>query len=121
MSKSVSAILIKFVLTFGSAWIAFNLMDKNRVEWIFLSAALATALNYIVADTIILPSRSNALTTAVDVVLSFLSAYIVTVFVPGFNPPLVAILAFALIVGVIEYFFHSFLLSTTKVSPKKNS
>ena len=119
MSKSVSAILIKFTLTFGAAWIAFNLMDKNTAEWVFLTAALATTLNYLVADTIILPSRSNALTTAADVVLSFLSAYIVTIFAPGFNPPVVSMVSFALIVGVIEYFFHSYLLATNKIAPKK--
>lgn len=119
MSKSVSAILIKFVLTFGSAWIAFNLMDKNTAEWIFLTAALATTLNYLVADTIILPSRSNALTTLADVVLSFLSAYIVSVFAQGFNPAIVAMITFSLIVGLIEYFFHSYLLATNKIAPKK--
>ncbi len=120
MSKSVSALLIKFTLTFGAAWIGLNMFQRNDVRWIFLAAALAFVANYLVADMIILPSRSNIMATAADVMLTFISGYVITLFQRDFTPTIQGLIVFALIVGLVEYFFHSYLMATNKVEPKNN-
>ncbi|QNO13937.1 DUF2512 family protein [Alkalicella caledoniensis] len=117
MGKTVSALFVKFIYTMGAAWIALRYIDTNPGMSIFFSAALAFVLNY-VADIIILPSRSSLMTTAADFILTFASAYIVSLLVPQFNPNLIGVLIFALIVAAIEYFFHSYLMSEKEIEPK---
>jgi hypothetical protein len=117
MSKTATALLVKFVMTFIFAAAALAFLRGNTLGWVFLVAILATGLNYLVGDLLLLPSFGNIVASVSDGILAALVAYVVDLLVPAFRTTAPALLIFAVLVALGEYFFHQYLLRTEKVQP----
>lgn len=117
MSKTGYALLIKFAMTFIFAGLAFALITANAWSWILLAGLVATAVNYLVGDLWVLPNFGNIAASVGDGILGALVAYIIDLLVPAFQTGAAALVVFALLIMVGEYFFHQYLLRTEKVAP----
>ncbi len=116
MSKTAWALVLKYVLTFGAAWLAFRGLG-NRLGAISIVALLGTALNYIVGDLGVLPRFGNFAASAGDGVLAAVTAYVSDLAADRFDTTFGSLVLFGIIVAVAEYFFHRFLLRTKEVAP----
>lgn len=117
MSKTTTALLIKFVMTFILAVIAFSSIADNRMQWPLLVAIFGTALNYLLGDLYILPKYGNIVASAGDGILAALTAYVIDLVVPAFRTTLTSLIVFAVLIAVGEYIFHRYLLRSDKVAP----
>lgn len=117
MSKTAWALVIKFVLTFIAAWIAFKGLRDNTFGSIALVALLGTALNYILGDLGILPRFGNFTASVFDGLLAAFTAYVVDLATARFDTTFGSLVLFGIIVAVAEFFFHQFLLRSKDVAP----
>ncbi len=119
MSKTATALLVKFIMTFVFALIALTfLVDNNAWDWVFWVALVATALNYLVGDLLVLPKFGNIIASVADGVVAALTAYIIDYLVPtAFQTSFTALALFGVLVAVGEYFFHQYLQRSEKVEP----
>ncbi|MGE5483613.1 MAG: DUF2512 family protein [Ignavibacteriales bacterium] len=117
MSKTTVALLVKLAATFISALIAFSMVERNAPGTVFLLAVLGTVLNYVLGDLVILNNTSNLVASIADGGVSAVTAYIFDLIIPAFVTTATSIVLFAVIVAVFEYFFHQYLLRSTKVAP----
>ncbi|MEJ6951992.1 DUF2512 family protein [Natronospora cellulosivora (SeqCode)] len=115
--RTSMALVVKFIITFVAALIAFYFLMTNDLIWIFLVALLATIANYLIGDLIILPSMGNIVASIADGFMAGLVAYIFDFFLPVFTTTWATLLWFAIIIAVGEYFFHIYLKEDEKVAP----
>lgn len=117
MSQTATALLVKFAGTFILALIAFSLLVNNLWYWALLVAIIATALNYVLGDLVVLPKFGNIVASAGDGVMAALVAYIVGLVIPVFTVTVASLFVFAILIAAMEYFFHQYLLKSEKVEP----
>lgn len=117
MSKTATALVIKFIMTLAFAWIAFGFVEGNAFSWILTLGIIATAANYLLGDLIVLPKFGNIVASFGDGVMGALVAYIMALLVPAFLVSGVSLLIFLILIAIGEYFFHQYLLKTDKVAP----
>ena len=115
MRKTSSSLLIKFVLTFGAAYLTLGLMDRNPIGWIFVLAVFGTFLNYLIGDWFILRRTGNLFAALMHV--SGLTAFLLDLTTRNFNTTTRSLIYFGLLVMVAEYFFHRYLKSSRKIAP----
>jgi len=117
MNNTLTALVVKFVMTFLLATIAFRFVDANTWQWILVVSVASTLLNYLVGDLLVLPTLGNAVASVGDGLMGALLAYAVAVYIPEFSASFAGLAVFAVTVALGEYFFHQFLLSADKVAP----
>lgn len=117
MSKTTSALIYKFIMTFLIATLAFVLIDRNAWIWAFVIGLAGTVLNYLLGDLLVLPKFGNIVASIGDGVLAALTAYLVDVLTPAFRTTSSSLLIFAVLIAFGEYFFHQFLLRSEEVEP----
>jgi hypothetical protein len=117
LSKTTWALVVKFLLTLASAFIAFQMFDNNSFGWILGVSLIGTILNYLIGDLYILDNFGNLAASIADGGLAAMTAYLMSVMSEGNNIGISSLLVFGLLVAVAEYFFHRYLLSTKKVEP----
>ncbi|GAB6086666.1 DUF2512 family protein [Alkaliphilus crotonatoxidans] len=119
MSNTTTALLVKFAMTFVAAWLTLGYMDRNPFMWILLVAILGTVLNYLLGDLVVLPKMGNVVAALGDGVMAALVAYVVAYFTRNFNTTLRTLVIFGVLVAVVEYFFHNYLLKSDTVAPRE--
>lgn len=119
MSKTTTALLFKLIGTFLATWIVFGMILDNPMGHIITLAVLATILNYLLGDLMVLPRYGNVVASIGDGILGALTAYILSLISRAFDTTLATLLLFTVIVAVFEYFFHQYLLSTDKLAPNE--
>lgn len=117
MSKTTTALIVKFLLTLVSAYIAFTIIDNNSLGWVFGLSIAATALNYLIGDLMILPKYGNFSASVADGGLAALTAYLAGIMTRGNDVGMGSLITFFLLIAVAEYFFHNYLLESKKVEP----
>lgn len=117
INNTAIALIVKLVITFVAALIAFTLLMDNPWSWILGVAVVATALNYLVGDLFVLPKYGNIIASIGDGIMAALVAYIASLISPLFQVTLLALLLFAVLIAVGEYFFHQYLQRSEKVEP----
>jgi hypothetical protein len=117
MSKTWTALLVKFVMTFIFAAAALAFLRGNTWAWVFIVAIVATGLNYLVGDLLILPAFGNISASISDGIMGALTAYVVDLLVPAFRTTAAALIIFAILIALGEYFLHQYLLRAEKVEP----
>lgn len=110
-------LLVKFVMTFIMAMVAFSFFETNPAGLVVLVALIATAGNYLLGDLRILPSRGNTTASVGNGLLGAILAYIVSLISVTFNASFAALFIFAILIAVGEYFFHPYLRRTENVAP----
>ncbi|MTI79561.1 MAG: DUF2512 family protein [Firmicutes bacterium] len=115
--NTISALLVKFVMTFLATWVVFGIILDNPLSYVTLVALLATAVNYILGDLVVLPKFGNLVAASGDGIMGALTAYIVAIISPVFNTSFTTLALFAVSIGVFEFFFHKYLLREEQVAP----
>jgi len=125
MNNTATALIVKFVITFFAAAIAFMLLRNSGFTttgnatwlWILIVGILATAANYFLGDLYVLPRYGNVVASIVDGIAAALVAYIIALIATPFDTTFASLTIFALLVAVAEYFFHRYLKQAEKVEP----
>jgi len=118
--KTFIAITIKFVLTLGAAWIAFSLFGTTLFSRVLIIALSGTILNYLIGDLFILTAFGNIVATIADGFLIALTAYLVLIYSYG-STTVTSFIIFVVIVAIVEYFFHIYLLKRKEISSIKTT
>lgn len=103
-------LLIKFVMTFIIAMLAFSFLDLNPAGWVLFVAVAVTIVSYLVGDQYLLSNYNNIVASVGNGVLGIIVAYIVGLMTAAFNPTAGALFTFAILLAVGEYFFHTLVL-----------
>lgn len=111
------ALIIKYILTFVMAFIAFDLFLDNDISWIFPLALVGTVTNYIIGDLLVLPSMGNTVAAIGDGLLAAVTAYFLDLLIPAFDTTWSTLVLFAVLVAIGEYIFHIYLKRDEKVAP----
>lgn len=119
MTKTITALIIKFLITLGAAWIAFTMFGNGSFTFILTLSIVGTIINYLIGDLLILPNWGNIIASIGDGGLSIATAYALAYIFYGTraNTTATAFIIFGIIIAVAEYFFHIYLLRTEEVSP----
>jgi hypothetical protein len=110
MSKTTQALIIKFFITLLAVALTFGLINFNSLGNLFVIALLATGLNYLLGDLVVLPKYGNTFASLGDGLLGVVTAYIYGT---------ISLTLFFLLITIGEYFFHKYLLDTKKVAPNE--
>ncbi len=118
-SNVLVALVIKFLMTLVLAWVAFGLIDGNPWRTILVVALVATVLNYLIGDLLILKAAGNVVASIANGVLAAGAAWLMTmgVLVSALKASTLGLLAFAILIAIGEYFFHQYLLQTKHTMP----
>ncbi|HEY3315439.1 MAG TPA: DUF2512 family protein [Bacillota bacterium] len=117
--RHVTALIIKFLMLGLVALIALPLLAKvTAMQAIGLAVAL-TVIAYILDDLLILPAFGNGVATVADVVLAFLTLWAANFVVRTLAIGFWAAAITAVIIGVGEYFFHTWLQRANVVRTKQ--
>ncbi|SFH29592.1 Protein of unknown function [Desulfotomaculum arcticum] len=119
MSKTSTALIIKFIMTFVMAAIVFELLNMGNATWfwVFVVSLVGTALNYLLGDLYVLPKFGNIVASIGDGVLAALVAFIIDALTRFFDTTFASLVLFALLIAVGEYFFHQYLKASPEVEP----
>lgn len=130
MKNKMTAFVIKIIFTFFAGWLAFGYIGNNTLGWIILIALAASILNYFIFDMIVLPSFGNIAASIGEGLLSALTAFLIGLLSGGtnvnnqiinvFRTNLLTLSFFAILIAVLEYFFHIFLLQSKKIISNKD-
>ncbi|WP_026476219.1 DUF2512 family protein [Alkaliphilus transvaalensis] len=117
MSKTSIILLTKLGMIFISAWITFGYIDDNTIGLIFLVSLIGTILNYILGDLFVLPALGNIVASLWDGLMGWLVVYLYAIIIPTFTVSWTSLAIFSLLVAIVEYFFHVYLVKSEKVAP----
>ena len=118
MSKTAIALIVKFLYTFVFGWLTLSLIDNNSTRWVAMVALVATGLNYMFGDLVVLSRFGNILASLTNGLMAVMLAYIFRTFTAHANKTTLGTLViFALLIAIGEYFFHKYLLASKEVSP----
>lgn len=109
MSQIAIALIVKFVMTFVIALLAFTVLVNNPWTWVLALAVIATAVNY-VGDLVVLPKFGNVVTSVGDGIMRALLAFFISLATPLFVVTWTSLLLFAVLIAAGEYFFHQYLV-----------
>ena len=100
MNRSFVAILVKLVLTFLAAWLAFDVLIDNGFVSIVIFAVVATVINYLVGDLILLRRFGNVIASIADGIMAMIIAYVFDLLSDDFNVTFGAVLVFGLLIAM---------------------
>ncbi|HHU55958.1 MAG TPA: DUF2512 family protein [Acholeplasmataceae bacterium] len=111
MNRSFVAILVKLVLTFLAAWLAFDIVIDNGFVQIVLFSVVVTVINYLIGDMIILRRFGNVIAAIADGIIAMIIAYVFEFLSDDFNVTFGAVLVFGILIAISEYVLHKFIVS----------
>lgn len=114
--RKTMVLLFKFITTFIAAWAAFQVIDQNPMNIIWLVAFAGTILKYILGDLFIFPTMGNVFASIIDGVLAATTAYVVDLFTNNFTTSTTGLIIFAAIIAASEYFYHIYLMKSENVT-----
>lgn len=111
------ALITKFLVMLVAAYIILSYFSNATITEVLIIAVVGTAINYLLGDLVILRVGGNMTAALCDGLVAGILAWAVmmTWRVKVIN--YWAILAFAVVVAVAEYFFHMYLKSSEEVEP----
>lgn len=116
MNGTYTKFLVKFILTFLAAVIAFFAVSKGAVFSLLFLSFLAASLNYAIGDLLILPSFGNSAASVGNGGLAAAAAYSYGMVDRALAVTGASLLVFALLIAVGEFFFHRYLRHDTKAA-----
>ncbi len=130
MKNTLLTLVIKLILAFIAAWFSFSFIGGNSLGWPFITAVVTAILSYFIIDLIVLPSFGNIAASVLDGILAALIAFLISMLAGGtevnnqmvdvFRTNLLTLAFYAIIIAVMEYFLHLYLLQTSILPAKKN-
>ncbi len=117
--RHLTALVIKFLMIGLVCLIALPfLANVTAVQAIGLAVAL-TVIAYILGDLLVLPNFGNWAATVVNAVLAFLTLWAAQFVVGTLTISFTAAAVTAVIIGVGEFFFHTWLQRANVVQTKQ--
>jgi hypothetical protein len=116
--KKLRALLIKFVLNFIAAWFIFGFIGNNPILWVLVTSLAVTILNFVIGDLIVLPKFGNLVASLGDGILAGLTALVLDLLLPNFCTTLITLPFYIVLISIVEYFFHIYLMSTNVICRK---
>lgn len=130
MKNTLLTLIIKLILAFVAAWFSFSFIGGNTLGWSLLTAAVTAIISYFIIDLIVLPSLGNIAASILDGILAALIAFLISLLAGGvevnnqmvdvFRTNLLTLAFYAIIIAIMEYFLHSYLLQTGVLPAKKD-
>jgi hypothetical protein len=117
MTRAAKVLILKYVMTFLLAVIAFILVDRNPWSWVLAVSLSVATLNYLLGDFYILRRHGNAAASIINGVIAGLGSFIVSFFIPAFEAGLITITGFGVMVAAGEYLFHRYFMQSEEVMP----
>jgi len=118
MMKTGIALIVKFFVTLAAAWIAFMVFDTLSIWPVLLIAIIATAVNYLVGDLVVLSRYGNTAASILGGIAGGVTAWVVLLFIPAADFIFSTGIIFAIMVAVAEFFFHMYLIGAHMVKAK---
>jgi hypothetical protein len=117
MSRTLMALIMKYIMTYAIAWIALSVMDTNPIGTVAVVALVAAAANYLIGDLLILPTFGNVIASIADGLTGAL--VVLAANVVGYLPSVNAgsLLILGILVAIGEFFFHRYLEQSEEVAP----
>ena len=103
------ALLIRLVITFVVALIAFTAIDGNGAGLAFLIALAAAAVNYYFGDRMALPKHGNTTASVGNGIMAAAAAFLLSLVFPALTVSAAALIIFAILIAIADYFFHPIL------------
>lgn len=117
--RHVSALIIKFLMIGLICLIALPyLAGVTALQAIGLAVAL-TIIAYIISDLLLLPNFGNWTATIVDAILAFATIWAAQFVVTAMTISFTAAAVTAVVIGVGEFFFHTWLQRANVVQTKQ--
>lgn len=118
-SNVILALVIKLVMTGVIAWIAAGLIDGNTWRAIVTLAVVATLVNYVIGDLLVLKAAGHIVAALVNGILGAGVYWLLMkgVLLQAMKTSTTGLLVFGVLIAIGEYFFHLWLVRTEKVAP----
>lgn len=108
-----TALFLKLLATFVVTWVVFSLFGGKALFWSFSLAVLIGVINYVVGDFIVLNLYGNRVTSVVDGLIGIIIYYLMLLLIaPEVRVGTGTLMVFGLLIAVMEYFFHRYLVQT---------
>ncbi len=119
MRNMWTALLIKYVGNLAALFFGMTLSETPPTTGQVLGlGALLTVLAYYTGDRIILPAAGNLTAVGADIGLAAVTLWVASLVWPALDLGALTIVVTALLVGLVEFFFHGYLKSQGLVEVK---
>lgn len=115
--RHLTALVMKFAMTAVVTQIVLGLYTNLRIEQILLVALAITAITYLIGDLLILSVFNNTVAAVADAGMCWLIIYLSGYIWPDRTVPLLSALSAAVIIGIGEILFHSYIGRKAIVTP----
>lgn len=116
--EQAKALLIKFAGITAALYLALSFGGAASTAAQLLTVALVlTVVAYIVGDRMILPAGGNAVAVVADGLVAMAILWLCGALMPGLDLPFGAIVLATLLIAVVEFFFHRYLIARGLVEP----
>jgi ABC-type Mn2+/Zn2+ transport system permease subunit len=109
MKRVYLGLILKIILVFVSAWVAYGLIEDNGLLWIFITSLAISLLTFLIGDILILPRYGNMSAAVADAVLAALIAWIIDILTINFYITWISSLTFVVLIFIIEMVLHRYL------------
>ena len=109
MKRVYLGLILKIILVFVSAWVAYGLIEDNGLLWIFITSLAISLLTFLIGDILILPRYGNMSAAVADAVLAALIAWIIDLLTIDFYITWISSLTFVILIFIIEMVLHRYL------------
>lgn len=109
MKRIYLGLILKIILIFISAWIAYGLIEDNGLLWIFITSLAISLILFLIGDILILPRYGNMSSTLANTVFAIIIAWIIDLLTTSFYITWMSTLVFAILIFIIEYILHRYL------------
>lgn len=117
--RHLTAMVIKFLMVGLVLLIALPLLAVVTATQAILLAVALTVIAYVIADLGVLPNFGHWTAVVVDAILAFLTIWAAQFVVRAMTISFTAAAVTAVIIGVGEYFFHSWLQRANVIQTKQ--
>jgi hypothetical protein len=111
MKNTFLGLIMKLVLTFLATWIAYGLIVRNTVMWVFIVALAVTLVNYLIGDVMILVRYGHMSATVSNAVMAVIVTWLIDMLTVDFYMTWVSSLVFIVLIFIFEYFLHRYLVN----------
>jgi fructose-specific phosphotransferase system IIC component len=111
MKNTFLGLIMKLVLTFLATWIAYGLIERNTLIWIFIVALAITLVNYLIGDIMILPRYGTMSSTVANAIMAVIVAWLIDMITIEFYITWLSSLVFIAVIYIFEYFLHRYIVN----------
>ncbi|HHX80459.1 MAG TPA: DUF2512 family protein [Acholeplasmataceae bacterium] len=109
MKRVYLGLILKIILIFVSAWIAYGIIEDNPLLWIFITSLAVALITFLVGDMLVFPRYGNVSGAVADAVLAAIIAWIIDLLSANFYVTWISTLVFVVLIFIVELLLHRYL------------